>query len=102
MAAETSMKNTINILIIDTCFFSVISFFDAGFITSSVNVELDVSTSEESVDMEAESTSTITTAITIDGSVESIVGIIVSNNGFPVASLIVILSLYNLPNPPKK
>ena len=102
ITAETRIKNTISNLINVTCFFSVISFLHAGFITSKVNVELDVSTSEERVDIDADNTSTITTAITIEGNVESMVGIIVSNKGFPVASLMVILSLYNLPNPPKK
>ncbi len=60
------MKNTINILMINTCFLSLISFFIAGLITSSVNVALDVRTSDESVDIDAERTSTITTA-TITG-----------------------------------
>ena len=77
-------------------------FFDAGLITSSVNVELDVSTSDDSVDMDADNTSTITTAITIDGSVDNIVGMIVSNNGFPVISLITTRSAYNRPKPPRK
>ena len=74
------MKN----LIIVTCFLSDISFFEAGLITSSVNVELDVRTNDERVDIEADNTNTITIAIISAGSVESIVGIIVSNNGFPV------------------
>ena len=43
-----------------------------------VNVELEVNTSEDNVDMEAESTNTITTPIRISGSVDSIVGIIES------------------------
>ena len=55
----------------------------------------------KSVDIEADKTKTITTATTIAGSVDNIVGIIVSNKGLPVASLIAILSLYNLPNPPR-
>ena len=70
--------------------------------TSRVSVELDVSTKEESVDMEAERTSTTTIAIITTGSVDNMAGTIVSNNGLPVASLYLILSAYNLPNPPKK
>ena len=67
-----------------------------------VKVELDVSTNDESVDIDADKTKTITIAIIIAGKVDNIVGIIVSNNGLPVASLMAILSLYNLPNPPRK
>ena len=74
----------------------------SSLITSSVNVELDVSTSDDSVDMDADNTSKITTAITIDGSVDNIVGMIVSNNGFPVISLITTRSAYNRPKPPRK
>ncbi len=60
--------------------------------TSNVKVELDVRTREDKVDMEADNTSTITTAIMIDGNAESMVGTIVSNRGFPVASFITTLS----------
>ena len=49
-------------------------------------------TEEDSVDMDTASTSTITIAITTDGSVESIVGTMVSNRGFPLAGLYLILS----------
>ena len=52
-----------------------------GVITSSVNVELDVSTRDESVDMDAESTRTMTTAMMMAGSVASIEGTMVSNSG---------------------
>ena len=56
-----------------------------GFITSNVNVALDVNTNEDNVDIEADNTSTITTEIITAGRVESIDGIIVSNNGFPAS-----------------
>lgn len=102
ITADTMMKNTMNNRIVDTSCSSGIFFFEAGLITSSVNVELDVSTSDDSVDMDADNTSTITTAITIDGSVDNIVGMIVSNNGFPVISLITTRSAYNRPKPPRK
>ena len=45
---------------------------------SMVSVEDDVSTSDESVDMEADSTSTITRPISTSGSVDSMVGIMES------------------------
>ena len=92
ITAETRIKNTMNSLMMKTCFFSVMSFFIEGLITSSVKVELEVSTSDESVDIEAASTSTITTAMMTEGSVESIVGTIVSNRGLPVEALYWILS----------
>ena len=81
MYAEITMKNTMNTRMMETFFFSPILFLERGSITSSVNVELDVSTREESVDMEAESTSTMTTAMTSAGRVASIAGTIVSNRG---------------------
>ena len=102
ITADTKIKNTINTLITNTCFFSDISFLDAGLITSSVNVELDVSTSDERVDIDADNTSTMTTAMTSAGSVDNMVGTMVSNSGFPVAGLMVTLSAYSLPNPPRK
>jgi len=49
-----------------------------SFSRSSVIVELDVSTSEESVDIDAESTRTTTIPIRISGSFESMEGIILS------------------------
>ena len=102
ITADTKIKNTINTLITNTCFFSDISFLDAGLITSSVNVELDVSTSDERVDIDADNTSTMTTAMTSAGSVDNMVGTMVSNSGFPAAGLMVTLSAYSLPNPPRK
>ena len=83
MAAETAMKKTIKPCIIPTTVFSSGSFFILGMITSRVSVELEVSTSEDRVDMEAESTSTITIAMMTSGSVDSMVGMMVSNAGFP-------------------
>ena len=77
--AETAMKITIKTLMTKTCFFSVIFFTMLSFIISSVNVELDAKTSEERVDIDADNTKTITTAIKIFGNPSSIVGIIASN-----------------------
>ena len=68
---------------------------------SSVSVEAEVSTSEESVDMEAESTKMITMPIRISGSVDSMEGTIASYRTEPSA-------LYSAgesnsrPNPPRK
>ena len=74
-------------------------------ITSSVNVELDVSTNDESVDIEAESTRTITIAISMSGRVESIAGIIESKSGTPGLSGFHLISgdeAYKRPKPPRK
>ena len=56
---DTARKTAISILIIRSSFFSLI-FFESGLIRSMVRTELEVRTSDESVDMEAESTRTIT------------------------------------------
>ena len=61
-----------------TRLFSVIFFTTLPSSKSSVSVDEDVSTSEESVDIEAERTSTITRPISTFGSVESIVGMMES------------------------
>ena len=65
---------------------------------SSVKVELDAKTREESVDMEAESTRMTTTAIRIVGSPDSIVG---TTESYPLAA-ISILSSNSRPKPPRK
>ena len=72
------MNTTINILIIKTCFFSLIFLTTLSLIKSSVKVELEAITSDESVDIEAESTNMITIAISISGKFSSIAGIIAS------------------------
>ena len=82
------------------------SFFMSGLIRSSVRVELDVRTSDERVDMEAENTSTTTIPIRISGSVESIVGTMLSNATLVVpSSAAMIIPSYSpkrRPNPPRK
>ena len=52
---------------------------------SSVSVDDDVSTSDDSVDMDALSTSTITMPMSRSGGVNSIVGMIESHTGVPAA-----------------
>ena len=75
---EQTIKNTSNIRIQRSCFLSLIFLIKLSFKKSSVNVELEVSTREDKVDIEADNTSTITTPTKISGRVESISGIIAS------------------------
>ena len=77
-AAETRMNTTMSRRIVESCFFSFMFFTTLPLITSSVRVDDEVSTRDESVDMDAESTSTITMPMRMSGSVESIVGMIES------------------------
>ena len=91
---EKARKTIIRTRIINTCFLSSISFLK-GLIISIVIVELEVRTREESVDIEAESTSTIRTPKRISGSASFIInGTIASYSSFPdVAFLIVSASV---------
>jgi len=66
------------IRMINTCFFSVISFTIVPRIISSVSVEEDASTSDDNVDMDAERTKITTTAIKSGDSFSIIAGIIAS------------------------
>ena len=95
MIRNTAMK----ILIVISCFFSSIFSFIIGLIRSIVKVELDVSTSDESVDIDAESTRTITSPKSSEGSFSIIVGTIPSKppSGSPSALL-----TKSLPKPPRK
>ena len=78
-AAEITMKTTISTRRVSSCFFSSIFFTTWPFSRSSVTVEEEVSTREDRVDMEAESTRTITIAIRTGDSVCSMVGMTLSN-----------------------
>ena len=102
ITAETITKNTMKIRMTRTFFFSVNSFFEAGAITSSVSVELEVRTSEESVDIEAARTSTITMAITRSGSSRSMAGMMESNRIFPSFLPMYWESANRRPKPPRK
>ena len=75
---EIAMNITMRNLIVKTCCFSVMSFFTVTLRKSRVSVELEARTREESVDIDAERTRITTRAIRIDGSPESIAGIIAS------------------------
>ena len=75
---ETTMKNTISTRITRSCTLSLISFTRFPLIKSSVRVELEVSTSEDRVDIDADSTSIITIPINRSGRVDSIDGITAS------------------------
>ena len=68
---------------------------------SKVRVEAEVSTREDSVDMEADSTRITTMAITISGSPSSMVGMMLSYFGAPPAAYSIV-SPYSLPKPPRK
>ena len=53
ITAEIAINTTMKIRMINTCFFSVISFTIVPRIISSVSVEEDASTSDDHVDMDA-------------------------------------------------
>ena len=53
---------------------------------SMVRVDDDVSTSDDSVDMDADSTSTITRPMSTSGKVDSMVGMMESYTGVPLAA----------------
>ena len=92
------MNTAINILIINTCFFSFIfsSLTMLPLIKSRVNVDEEVNTSEDNVDIEADNTRITTSAIKKSEvtAFSSIVGTIESKS--------FVLDTNNLPNPPKK
>ena len=60
------------------CFFSLIFLKTLPLRRSRVMVELEVSTREDRVDMDAESTRTTTTPMRISGSLESMKGMMLS------------------------
>ena len=72
------MNTTIKLRIYMTCLDSLISLMMLSLMRSIVNVELEAMTSEESVDIEAESTNMTISAIIPSERPESIVGIIES------------------------
>ena len=73
-----AMNTTIRTRMIESCFFSFMSFTKMPLMKSSVRVELEVRTSEDNVDIDADSTSTITIAIRMFGSVDSRFGMMKS------------------------
>ena len=73
-----TIKKTNIILMQRSCFFSSISFTIFPLIKSSVNVELEVNTKDDKVDMEAESTSTMTIPTKISDKEDNMVGMIAS------------------------
>ena len=100
-AADTTMNTMMSTRMVESCFFSSIFFTTLPLSTSSVSVEDDVRTSDDSVDMEAESTSTITMPMSRSGNVESMVGMIESYTGCPFAPISTCPE-YKRPKPPKK
>ena len=102
--AEIATKKMMNSLMMPTFLRSFMPLL-AGAITSSVNVELEVSTSDDSVDIEAASTSTITIAMITSGSSESIAGTMLSKNGLVLSAschLMAEESAKRRPKPPRK
>ena len=95
---EMAMNTTIRPFIQRTCFFSSISLTTVPLRKSSVRVELEASTREDRVDMEADSTRMTTTAIKRAGRPDSMVGMTESK---PLAAMS-ILSENSLPKPPRK
>ena len=81
-----------------TCFFCVMSLTIVPRMKSIVSVELDVMTSEESVDIDAERTRMTVSAISPGPSPESIAGIIASKPSFATSTL----SPKSRPKPPRK
>ena len=78
ITTEIRIKPASSTRIHTNCCFSFIFFTKRGLIKSSVNVELEVSTRLDKVDMDADKTSTITIPIRMSGREDSIVGMMVS------------------------
>ena len=64
--------------IMSNCFFSLKFFTTVPLMKSNVSVELDANTSEDNVDIEADNTSTTTTAINSGDRSDNIVGMMES------------------------
>ena len=87
IAADTAMNTTSSTRIHVTCFFSDMSFTRLSLIRSSVSVDDDVSTSELSVDIEADSTMTTSTPSRMSGMFDTSAGMIESYTMAPVTGL---------------
>ena len=85
MTAEIATNTTTSARIRRTDVRSSTRFSMLPHTTSRASEELEVSTSEESVLIEAESTRTTTMPMRMSGTVESIVGTIESKTGVPSA-----------------
>ena len=95
---EMAMKTTIRPRMMRIWRFSSISLMKWSFRKSRVRVELEASTREDRVDMEAESTRMTTTAMSTSDSPESMVGMMES---YPLAATS-IWSEKSRPKPPRK
>ena len=98
MTAEITMNTATNVRSVNILLFSSMCFFLSGSMKSSVSVELDASTSDESVDIDAESTRMSTTAMSVSPSPESMVGTMLSKPSAATLSGV----LNSRPNPPRK
>src|SRR5699024_3686235 len=74
MAADTAMNTTTSTRMVPSWVRSLMLFTTLPLMRSSVSVEDDVSTSDDNVDIDALSTSTMTMPIRRSGKVESMVG----------------------------
>ena len=95
---EMEINTTISPRIHRTCRLSSISRMMFPRMKSSVRVELEVSTRELRVDMEAESTRITTTAIRVAGRPESMAGMMASKPSAATSTR----SWNSRPNPPRK
>ena len=75
---EMMIKTATRIRMISSCFFSCRSLITVPLIKSRVSVELDASTRDDRVDMDADNTSTTTTAMRKGERSESMVGMMES------------------------
>ena len=89
---------------VSSCRFSSIFFTTWPLSRSRVTVEEEVSTREDRVDMEAESTRMMTMAMRMSGRLESMAGITASKppTGLPVAGFTPTTSENSRPKPPRK
>ena len=92
------MKNTTSSRMTRIFRFSLMPPFRRGATTSSVSVEEEVSTSDDRVDIEAASTSTMTMAMMTGERVLSIVGIMASKPLAATSSCVI----NSRPKPPRK
>ena len=101
-ATEMTMKTAISTRMTMSWVFSLISCQKVFFRKSRVIVELEVRTSDDSVDMEADRTRTMTMPMRISGSVESMDGMMASKAMVPSGLWTPGTSPKSLPKPPRK
>jgi len=98
---EMIINTTISVLMIRSCNFSLIFLITLPFRKSSVKVDAEAMTREESVLMDAANTKTMTTPIITSPKFESMAGTMASKTT-PPPGLYIFESEYNLPKLPRK